>query len=167
MYSSLLLVCAMALTGDWNHNLGVSGRCSNQLSYLGQGLPYLSLSHNYCSLDYRSHFKLFSLFLLLSPTIHFSLSSHNDHLKKKGKEKNISINMAQDLSYGMVYLRTTLHSPWKPLGIRRPKKQIKTKQQKVLNFHLQTYQKTERSYNHKWYIILPNAAKVWQSHLEG
>lgn len=49
----------------------------------------------------------------------------------------------------MVYLRTTHHSPWKPLGMRKTKKQVNIKQQKVLNFHFQTYQKTERSYNYK------------------
>lgn len=63
----------------------------------------------------------------------------------------------------MVYLRTTHHSSWKPLGMRRTKKQIYIKQQKVLNFHFETYQKTERSYNYKWYVTLSNAAEVWKS----
>ena len=50
---------------------------SNDLSIIQ--LPCCCLSHSYCILDYWSHFKFFSLFLLLSPTIHFSLGSHMDH----------------------------------------------------------------------------------------
>lgn len=98
-------------------------------NYLSSALPYCSLSHNYCSLDYWSHFKFFSLFLLLHSTIHFSLSSSNDHLKK-WKRKKISINMVIDLSYGYSFpknnssllLEATKQEKNKEMNIHKEKK---------------------------------------------